>query len=92
MAEPHRGAAKPREEAFEEFLYILAGDTSLGPERKASNALKGGSACSPGSLSDASRNQGSAMSQLIRIRRRHEEVQAIDVPDAPGADEGLVPV
>ena len=82
LVEPNGRTLKPRQEEFEQFFYLLEGQVKFELEGKTHKMVAGqfclaasaGCLCLP--------NQSDALSRMVWIRRRYEEVEGIAIPVA----------
>ncbi len=88
---PGGGTSRPRDEEFEQFLYVLEGELQLElAGGKKHRMPRGGFAWLPAHLAYQFKNAGSDGARAVWIRRRYETVQGLPVPDAIVAHESDV--
>ncbi len=82
---------EPRDEAFEQFFFVLEGEIQLRYAGAASKKLVRGSfAWLPPHCTFELANRGEGPSRLVWVRRRYEEVAGISIPEPIVAHESDV--
>lgn len=92
LVEVNGGTEEPREEALEQFFFVLEGEIEFGyaagrPEKM----VRGGFCWLPPGCSYQFTNKGDGLSRLVWVRRRYEEVRGISIPGPIVAHESDVP-
>jgi (S)-ureidoglycine aminohydrolase len=81
LVEAGGGTDAPRNEEFEQFLYVLEGEIDLNLDgKKASRLSQGGFSWLPPHCAYEFKNQGKNRSRVVWIRRRYVEVAGISIP------------
>jgi len=91
LVQPNGGTARTRDEAFEQFFFVLAGELSIDLEGKVNKMVQGSFAWLPPHQPYAFTNPGGEVSRVVWIRRKYEEVDGIAIPKAIVAHESDVP-
>jgi len=81
LVEPDGGTERPRDEEFEQFLFVLEGDLEFEMDGQKHRMVPGGFCWLPPHQPYQFKNTGDTLSRLIWIRRRYEEVDGIAIPD-----------
>ena len=82
LVSPGGGTSKPRDEEFEQFLYVQEGKVQLSLDgRKKHSMPRGGFCWLPPHCAYQFTNKTNAPARVIWIRRRYEEVAGIPIPD-----------
>lgn len=87
LVKPGGGTARPRDEAFEQFLFVLEGDLEFELDGRVHKMVPGGFCWLPPHRPYQFKNPGDQLSRLVWIRRRYEEVDGIAIPDPIVANE-----
>jgi (S)-ureidoglycine aminohydrolase len=87
LVKPSGGTLRPRDEEFEQFIFVLEGGLDLELEGKNHKMVEGGYCWLPPNRAYQFKNTGDALSRAIWIRRRYEEVDGIAIPDPIIANE-----
>jgi len=81
LVEVNGGTEKPRDEAFEQFFFILEGEIEFGYAGGKLTRMGRGNFCwLPPNFAYQFTNKGSALSRVVWIRRRYEEAPGITLP------------
>lgn len=91
LVEPGGSTAGPRDEAYEQFFFVLEGKLSFSLDGKASKMVQGSFAWLPPHRPYTFTNPGDSTSRIVWIRRKYEEVEGMAVPDPIVAHENDVP-
>ena len=87
LVEPNGGTERPRDEEFEQFFFVLEGDLEFELDGKKHKMVPGGFCWLPPHRPYQFKNSGDALSRLVWIRRRYEEVADVAIPDPIIANE-----
>jgi (S)-ureidoglycine aminohydrolase len=91
LVEANGGTAGTRDEAFEQFLFVLEGEVEFRLEGKLHKLVQGSFSWLPPNAAYEFANKGEDLSRLVWIRRRYQEVEGIQVPGPIVAHESDVP-
>jgi (S)-ureidoglycine aminohydrolase len=91
LVKPNGGTTRPRDENFEQFLFVLEGSLDLEVGGKNHVMAEGGYCWLPPDLAYQFKNTGEALSRAVWIRRRYEEIEGVPIPDPIIANEKDVP-
>jgi (S)-ureidoglycine aminohydrolase len=91
LVEANGETTRPRDEAFEQFFFVLEGEIQIELEGKCSKMVQGGFCWLPPHRAYRFVNNGDALSRVVWIRRCYEEVEGIAVPEPIIAHESDVP-
>jgi (S)-ureidoglycine aminohydrolase len=91
LVEPNGGISAPTEEELEQFFFVLEGETLFELDGKHHRMTQGSFCWLPPHSRYQFSNKSDAMTRLIWIRRRYQEVKGIAVPAAIFAYESDVP-
>ncbi len=87
LVEPGGGTARPKDEDFEQFLFVLEGGLEFDLEGKKHKMVQGGFCWLPPHRIYQFMNPGDSLSRVIWIRRRYEPVDGLAIPDPIIANE-----
>ncbi|MGB5843771.1 MAG: (S)-ureidoglycine aminohydrolase [Anaerolineales bacterium] len=87
LIQPSGGTSRPRDEEFEQFIFVLEGSLELELEGKKHQMIEGGYCWLPPNRAYQFENTGDALSRAAWIRRRYEEVDGVAIPDPIVANE-----
>jgi len=91
LVQPGGCTMKPRQEEFEQFLFVLEGGLQFELEGKAHKLVQGSFCWLPPQARWGFTNPGDELTRLLWIRRRFEAVEGIPIPGAIVAHESDVP-
>jgi (S)-ureidoglycine aminohydrolase len=92
LVEANGGTEKPRDEAFEQFFFVLEGEIELGFDGGKPKKMNRGNFCwLPPHCAYQFSNKSNLQSRMVWIRRRYEEVSGIAIPAPIFAHESDVP-
>jgi (S)-ureidoglycine aminohydrolase len=91
LVEPNGRTARPRDEEYETFLFVLEGEVELEQEGRKSKLVKGSFSWMPPHCAYSFVNRGESLARLVWIRRKYEVVDGIAVPAPIVAHESDVP-
>ena len=87
LIKPNGGTARPRDEDYEQFLFLLEGSLDLEVDGKKHALVEGGYCWLPPNYPYQFKNTGEDLSRAVWIRRQYEEVDGIRIPDPIIANE-----
>lgn len=87
LVHPSGGTAKPKSEELEQFFFVLEGEIDLELDGKNHKMVEGGFCWLPPQRPYQFVNKGEALSRVVWVRRRYEEVEGITIPDTIIANE-----
>ena len=87
LIQPSGGTSRPRDENFEQFLFVLEGSLDLELDGKNHEMVEGGYCWLPPNLAYQFKNKGEDLSRAVWIRRKYEEVDGVPIPDPIIANE-----
>ncbi len=91
LVEPSGGTAKPRDEEFEQFIFVQEGEIHLQLTNGKTHPMPHGGYCwLPPHCAYSFQNKKESLARVIWIRRRYEEVDGIPIPDPILAHESDV--
>ena len=87
LVQPNGGTSKSKVEDLEHFFYVLEGELNIEIEGKSHKMVEGGFSWLPPKHAFQFMNKGEALSRVLWIRRRYEQVEGIAVPEPIFANE-----
>jgi (S)-ureidoglycine aminohydrolase len=91
LVEVNGGTTRPRDEAFEQFFFVLEGELQFELAGKLSKLVRGSFCWLPPHRAFQFVNKSNALSRVVWIRRRYEEADGVAIPDPIFAHESEVP-
>jgi (S)-ureidoglycine aminohydrolase len=80
LVEPGGKTTRPRDEALEQFFFVLEGQVEFGLDGKRHKLVQGSFCWLPPHLAYTFQNSGDDLSRVVWIRRRYEEVDGVAIP------------